>query len=69
MEEKVSRMEMILLDLSMFLNRDSQSITMTMYKKEAEKLKCRIYECDMPVTIESENAITAEKVSLLIKKK
>ena len=68
MDERVSRMERIFHDLSMFLNRDNQEITMTIYKKEANKLKRLIYECDIPVTIEEEKNVTAEKVTLLIKK-
>ena len=67
MEEKVSRMERLHHDLAMFLNRDDDSMTMTIYKKEAEKLEQYIYEFDIPVTTERK-PITSEKVVFVIKK-
>lgn len=67
MEERASRMERLYHDLDIFLNCDDDSMTKTIYKKEAERLERYIYESDIPVTIERK-PISAEKLMLVIKK-
>lgn len=67
MEEKISRMERFQEEVDTFLDSEDTSLTITAYKKEAEKLKKYIGNLDTHVESEI-RTITAEKVIFVIRK-
>lgn len=67
MEEKISRMERFQEEVDTFLDSEDTSLTITAYKKEAEKLKKYIGNLDTHVESEI-RTITAEKVIFAIRK-